>query len=55
MKETIVEDYSKQMAEAHVFKIDENFWLVVKVKPKWMPAFIYKAVIKSLVEFQQYR
>ncbi len=50
-----VEDYTKQMAENHAFKIDTNFWMVVKQKPWWMPNFIYKAVIKSLVEFQQHQ
>ena len=50
----IIFDYTKQMAENHAKKIDTNFWLVVKQKPKWMPSFIYKAVIKELVEFQQH-
>lgn len=53
-KETIIEKYSRQMAENHAKEIDRNFWLVVKQKPKWMPSFIYKAVIKELVEFQQH-
>jgi len=54
-EENIVEKYAKQMAENHARKIDENFWLVVKQKPKWMPAFLYRAVIKELVEFQEHR
>lgn len=50
----IIDSYTKQMAEAHAFKIDETFWLVVKVKPDWMPKFIYKMLIKNLIEFQQH-
>lgn len=53
--ESIVEKYANQMAERHALKIDNAFWLVVKQKPKWMPSFLYKAVIKSLVEFQEHR
>lgn len=55
MKENIIEKYTKQMAENHAFLIDKNFWLVVKQKPKWMPQWMYKAVIKELVEFQEHR
>ena len=51
-KETIIEKYARQMAEEHAFIIDKNFWLVVKIKPKWMPSFIYRAVIKDLVSFK---
>lgn len=43
------------MAENHAMKIDNAFWLVVKKKPKYMPAFLYKMVIKNLVEIQEYR
>lgn len=53
LEENIIEKYTKQMAEYHAFRIDSNFWLVVKQKPKWMPSFLYKAVIKNLIEFQQ--
>lgn len=49
-----MEKYIRQMAENHAFKVDKNFWMVVKQKPKWMPKFIYEAVIKELVEFQQH-
>ena len=52
--EEIIEKYTKQMAESHAFKIDNAFWLVVKKKPKWMPSFMYRAVIKNLIEFQQH-
>ena len=48
------EKYTKQMAENHARVIDKNLWLVVKQKPKWMPSFLYRAVIKELVEFQQH-
>ena len=51
----LIFDYTKQMAENHALRIDKNFWLVVKQKPKWMPSFLYKAVIKELVEFQQHK
>jgi hypothetical protein len=55
MKEDLIIDkYTRQMAENHAKKIDDNFWLVVKQKPKWMPEFIYKSVIKELVEFQKH-
>ena len=52
--ENIIEKYGKQMAENHAMVIDKNFWLLVKQKPKWMPSFIYRAVIKELVEFHQH-
>ena len=51
----MIDKYIKQMAENHAKKIDKNFWLVVKQKPKWMPSFLYKAVIKELVEIQRYK
>lgn len=51
----IIDEYVKQMAENHAFKVDTNFWMVVKRKPRWMPSFIYKAVIKNLVEFQTHK
>lgn len=54
-EETIIEKYTRQMAEIHARKVDENFWLVVKQKPKWMPSFLYRAVIKELIEFQEHR
>lgn len=50
--ETVLEKYTKQMLEGHMIKVDDTFWLVVKPKPKWMPAFIYRSVVKNLVEFQ---
>ena len=53
--ETIIEKYTRQMAENHAINIDKNFWLVVKQKPRWMPAFLYRMVIKELVEFQEHR
>ena len=55
MEETIIEKYTKQMAENHAKKIDDNFWILIKKKPKWMPSFIYKAVIKELVTLQQFK
>lgn len=55
MNNGLIYDYAKQMAERHALKIDENFWLVVKQKPKWMPSFLYKAIIKELVEFNNYK
>ena len=54
-QETIVEKYARQMSENYAKKIDENFWLVVKQRPKWMPSFLYRAVIKELIEFHQYK
>lgn len=54
-EETIIEQYAKQAAESHAVKIDKNFWFVVKQKPRWMPMFIYRAVIKRLIEFQQWK
>ena len=54
-EENIMEKYTRQMAESQAVKIDDKFWLVVKKKPNWMPSFLYKAVIKELVEFQQWR
>lgn len=53
--QSIAESYVSQMAKKHAMEIDKNFWLVVNEKPKWMPRFIYKAVIKNLVEFHQYK
>jgi hypothetical protein len=47
--------YVQQMAENHAVKIDNAFWLVVKKKPKYMPSFLYKMVIKELVKFQEHR
>jgi len=55
MNNGLIFDYTQQMAENHAKKIDDNFWLVVKQKPKWMPSFLYKAVIKELIEFQQHQ
>jgi len=55
MNHGLVFDYTKQMAENHAKKIDKNFWLVVKQKPRWMPSFLYKAVIKNLIEFQTWK
>lgn len=52
---TAVDGYAKQMAENHAFNVDKAFWLVVKQKPKWMPAFLYKAVIKNLINFNELR
>jgi len=54
-KDNILDNYAKQMQEARMFKVDKTFWLVVKKKPKWMPDFLYKAVIKNLVEFHHYK
>jgi len=51
----VMDSYVEQMAENHARMLDKNFWLVVKQKPRWMPAFLYKAVIKELVEFQEHR
>lgn len=53
-EETIVEKYARQMSENHTMLIDKHFWLVVKQKPKWMPSFIYRAVIKELIEFHKH-
>ena len=54
-KETTVEKYARQMPERHAILIDKNFYLVVKQKPNWMPGFLYRAVIKELVEAQEHR
>ena len=51
----LISGYAKQMMENHAMLVDKNFWLVVKQKPKWMPSFLYKAVIKNLIEFQERR
>ncbi len=51
----IQETYMQQMAENHAVKIDNTLWLVVKKRPKYMPAFLYKMVIKELVELQVHR
>lgn len=55
MNNGLLYDYTKQMAENHTFKVDSNFWMVVKQKPKWMPSWLYKTVIKNLIEFQQHQ
>ena len=52
--ENIMEIYAKQAMEAHAFRVDKNFWMVVKKKPKYMPMWLYKAVIKNLIEFQKH-
>ena len=49
----VVKDFSNQMARSHARKIDDNFSLIVKRKPKWMPSFLYRAVIKRLVVLNQ--
>jgi len=54
-KENIIDTYVKQATENHALKGDTNFWLVVKQKPNWMPMFLYKMVIKNLVEVQQHQ
>ena len=51
----IVDTYAEQMAQKHAKEIDRNFWFIVKQKPKWMPDFIYKAVIRELVELHHYK
>jgi hypothetical protein len=53
-KVSVVDEYVQQAAENHALKVDTNFWMVVKQKPKWMPLFLYKLVIKNLVEFQEH-
>lgn len=53
--ENVMEKYTKQMAENHAKLIDKNFWLIVKQKPKYMPAWLYKMTIKELIEFQEHR
>ena len=50
----LMNGYAKQMAENHAFIIDKTFWLVVKQKPKYMPSFLYKLVIKNLIEIQKH-
>ena len=54
-EETIVEKYTSQMLENHAKKIEDNFWIIVKKKPKWMPSFLYRAVIKELVELKHFK
>lgn len=51
----LAEKYTAQMAENHMINIDKNFWLVVKQKPKYMPSWLYKMVVKELVVFHQYK
>lgn len=53
--DNLISRYAQQMSENHAIKVEEAFWLVVKQKPKWMPSFLYRAVIKNLVEFQEHR
>ncbi len=53
-KETIAEKYAKQMIQTHVIEIDNKFRLVVNEKPKWMPGFLYRAVIKQLVGIEEH-
>lgn len=53
--EKTLENYTRQMQEGHAFMIDKNFWMVVRPKPWWMPAFLYKMVIKNLIEFNEYK
>jgi len=54
-EETIVEKYTSQMLENHAKKIEDNFWIIVKKKPKWMPSFLYRAVIKELVVLKHFK
>lgn len=51
----IIENYIKQAQENHQIKIEKNFDLVVKKKPKYMPLWLYKMVIKDLIEFRTYK
>ena len=51
-EENIAEKYARQAMENHAFLIDKNFWMVVKQKPSWIPLWLYRAVIKELIEFQ---
>ncbi len=50
---SIIDTYSEQMAEERSIKIDNAFWLVIKKKPKWMPSFLYKKVIKDIITIKQ--
>jgi hypothetical protein len=34
----------------HEYLVDKNFWMVVKEKPSWMPLWMYRAVIKNLID-----
>lgn len=42
--------YAEQMAAEFIMKIDSHLSLVVKKKPKYMPSFLYKMVIRQLIE-----
>jgi len=54
-EETIVEKYTSQMLENHAKKIDDELLIIVKKKPKWMPSFLYRAVIKELVVLKHFK
>ena len=49
----IVDSYAEQMAEERSIKIDNSLFLVIKKKPKWMPSFLYKKVIKDIITIKQ--
>ncbi len=43
-------EYCEREAYRLAVRIDESMAVVVKPKPRWMPKFVYEAVIRSAVE-----
>ena len=49
MKETIIEKYAYAMANKQCEIIDGYCKLYIKKKPKYLPEFVYKYILKKVV------
>ena len=52
---TLQEETIQQFAEIHASKIEDKIKVVVKPRPKWMPEFVYNAVIKKSIITKKYK
>lgn len=51
-EESPVDKYVAQMAEKQAIFINEHFKFIVKPKPRFMPSWLYKMLIRELVTLQ---
>jgi len=49
----IIEEYTKKESLRRAKLIEGNFYLVVKEKPKYVPNWLYKKIIRNSVEIVQ--
>ena len=49
----MVHSYAYMIASQYAKLKDDYFFIYIKKKPKWMPSFLYRAVIKRLVVLNQ--